>query len=189
MLSDITYRVRLSRRESVEKATLISRTILSGGMLYARIISLVFYRYCFESVDVDAMTPPYWFIMGAMAISALAGCSITEASATSSMPNQFVPFLKGGTLLCWATATWWIPLLIAFGVWRHEYHKVSFGYDLRYWSMVFPLGMYCVATHAASRCFGIGFLDRASIAFLYVTLLTWSITSIGMVRAGAKAMK
>lgn len=157
---------------------------LGGGMLYAWIISLVFYRYCFVPVDVDSMTPPYWINMGAMAISTFAGCSLIEASASSPMLVQFVPFLRGGTLLCWATATWWIPLLVAFGVWRHAYHKVSFGYDLRYWSMVFPLGMYSVATHAASQSFGIGCLDRVSVMFLYVALATWLVTTVGLVRAG-----
>ncbi|WP_197356803.1 tellurite resistance/C4-dicarboxylate transporter family protein [Aureliella helgolandensis] len=153
---------------------------LAAGMLYVWIIVFVFYRYCFEPVDVDSMTPPYWINMGAMAISTLAGCSLMEASASSDAMLQFVPFLKGGALLCWATATWWIPLLIAFGIWRHAGNRVPFKYDLSYWSMVFPLGMYCVATHAASQCFELRFLEPVSSVFMYVALAAWTMTGVGM---------
>ncbi|QDT05032.1 putative membrane protein/MT1776 [Rubripirellula lacrimiformis] len=160
---------------------------LGGGMLYAWIISLVFYRYCFEPVDVDSMTPPYWINMGAMAISTFAGCSIIEAVGSSSRLGQFLPFVRGGTLLCWATATWWIPLLVAFGVWRHAYHKVSLAYDLRYYSIVFPLGMYSVATQAAIHCFGIDFLAPIGTAFLYIALAAWTITTIGLTKTRWKS--
>lgn len=45
------------------------------------------------------------------------------------------------SLLLWAWATWWIPLLVIFGVWRHLVHCQPLRYHPMYWSLVFPLGM------------------------------------------------
>jgi tellurite resistance protein TehA-like permease len=155
---------------------------LGGGMLYAWIISLIFYRYCFEPVDRDSMSPPYWINMGAMAISALAGATLLNAAQESSLLYQFLGFIRGTTLLCWATATWWIPLLVALGVWRHAYQRAALNYDLRYWSMVFPLGMYSVCTHAIVQSFDLQFLNPIAIAFAVIAIFTWTATTLGMLR-------
>src|SRR5690606_16151388 len=37
---------------------------LGGGMLYIWIISLIFYRYTFFTLDPAHLTPPYWINMG-----------------------------------------------------------------------------------------------------------------------------
>ena len=49
-------------------------------------------------------------------------------------------------MLAWATATFWFPLMIAIGVWRHLIHRVPLRYHPSYWALVFPLGMYGAAT-------------------------------------------
>lgn len=76
-----------------------------GGMLYTWIISLTFNRYCFEPVDRDSMSPPDWINMGAMGISALAGATLLDAAEESTLLYQFLPFIKGTTLLRWVVAT------------------------------------------------------------------------------------
>jgi tellurite resistance protein TehA-like permease len=60
------------------------------------------------------------------------------------------PFVNGTTLILWAWATWWIPLLAFFGVWRHLVRRSPLTYAPLYWSLVFPLGMYAVATYRLS---------------------------------------
>ena len=47
-------------------------------------------------------------------------------------------------MLAWATATFWFPLMIAIGVWRHVVSRVPLRYHPSYWALVFPLGMYGV---------------------------------------------
>src|SRR5690606_28129507 len=92
---------------------------LGGGMLYIWIISLIFYRYVFFKLSPADLSPPYWINMGAMAISTLAGTALIAGADESNLLQQILPFLKGFTLFFWATATWWIPMLVILGIWRH----------------------------------------------------------------------
>jgi tellurite resistance protein TehA-like permease len=162
---------------------------LGGGMLYIWIIALIFYRYTFLPLDPRQLAPPYWINMGAMAISTLAGTVLISQAAESPLLTQLAPFLKGLTLLFWATATWWIPLLVSLGVWRHIVRRVPVMYDVVYWSMVFPLGMYAVCTHRLTGAVEAAFLDFIPRYVVYVALAAWALTAFGLVRHVLKALK
>ncbi|HZU37381.1 MAG TPA: tellurite resistance/C4-dicarboxylate transporter family protein, partial [Gemmataceae bacterium] len=82
---------------------------LVGSMLYIWLIALIFHRILFLPLPPSDLTPPYWINMGAMAISTLAGVRLVEEASRMPLLTELVPFLKGMTLLFWATATWWIP--------------------------------------------------------------------------------
>jgi hypothetical protein len=88
---------------------------LGGGMLYLWIIALIFYRYTFFTMSPSDLAPPYWINMGAAAISTLAGTLLVAAAPHSPVLEQVLPFVRGLTLLWWATATWWIPMLLILG--------------------------------------------------------------------------
>lgn len=92
---------------------------LWGGMLYIWMMSLIFYRYTFFRFSPSDLAPPYWINMGAMAISTLAGSLLIVNSAEAPFLNSILPFMKGFTVFYWATGTWWIPMLLILGVWRH----------------------------------------------------------------------
>ena len=64
----------------------------------------------------------------------------------SARIDRLAPFLEGMVTLAWATATFWFPLMIAIGVWRHIVRRVPLRYHPSYWALVFPLGMYGAAT-------------------------------------------
>jgi tellurite resistance protein TehA-like permease len=153
---------------------------LGGGMLYIWIIALIFYRYTFFPLDPGQLAPPYWINMGAMAISALAGTILVSRAAESPLLVELLPFLKGLTLLFWATATWWIPLLLVLGVWRHIVRKVPLTYDVVYWSAVFPLGMYTVCTHRMVETINIPFLEIVPRYFVFIALAAWALTFLGL---------
>ena len=154
---------------------------LCGGMLYIWMISLIFYRYMFFRFSPSDLMPPYWINMGAVAISTLAGTALIAVSGDSPLMGSIRPFVKGFTMLYWATATWWIPMLLVLGIWRHAVRRVVFTYDALYWGLVFPLGMYSVCTHRLVETFNLPFLAWISRGFAVVAIIAWIFTFSGLV--------
>jgi tellurite resistance protein TehA-like permease len=155
---------------------------LCGGMLYIWMISLIFYRYTFFRFSPSDLMPPYWVNMGAMAISALAGTMLIVNVPRSALLGQMRPFLLGFTVLFWATATWWIPMLVILAVWRHVYRRFEMTYDPLYWGAVFPLGMYSVSTLRLAQVMDLPFLLFLPRAFVFVALAGWGATFVGLLR-------
>ena len=154
---------------------------LGGGMLYIWIISLIFYRYTFFAMSPSDLAPPYWINMGAVAISTLAGTLLVSAAPLSPLVDELLPFIKGLTLLFWATATWWIPMLVILGAWRHLYRRFPLRYDPLYWGAVFPLGMYTVCTFRVANMIDEPSLLVVPRVFLWVALAAWTLTFAGLV--------
>jgi tellurite resistance protein TehA-like permease len=147
---------------------------------------MIFYRYTFFPLDPRQLAPPYWINMGAMAISALAGTIFAQNSTASPILTSIEPFVLGLTLLFWATATWWIPLLIALGIWRHLIRRVPLGYDVVYWSAVFPLGMYTACTHRLARTVDQPFLEVIPQYLFWVAFAAWIMTLVGLLHHQAR---
>jgi len=160
---------------------------LWGGMLYLMVMALIFYRCMFLPLAPGDLSPPYWITMGAMAISTLAGALLVQNAPHSPLLQALRPFLMGVTLLYWAAGSWWIPLLLVLGVWRHGFQHLPIRYDPQYWAMVFPLGMYAAATWQMSEALGLGFLHGLPQAAWWVALLAWALAFAGMLRRLARA--
>lgn len=155
---------------------------LWGGMLYIWMMSLIFYRYTFFRFAPGDLSPPYWINMGAMAISTLAGALLIQNAPHAPFLAQLLPFVKGFTLLYWATGTWWIPMLLVLGIWRHVYRRFPLHYDPLYWGAVFPLGMYAASTWQMDKAMEFGFLRSLPQVFWWVALAAWALAFVGMLR-------
>jgi tellurite resistance protein TehA-like permease len=155
---------------------------LAGGMLYIMLITLILYRFSFRPIGGANLTPPYWINMGAVAITTLAGAGLILNAERWPFLDELLPFLKGFTLFFWATATWWIPLLLVLGFWRHGVQRVPLSYEPQFWSIVFPLGMYTTCTLQLLRALELPFLMILPRVFVFFALGTWLLVFIGMVR-------
>ncbi len=161
---------------------------LWGGMQYIWMISLIFYRYTFFKFSPGDLSPPYWISMGAMAISTLAGSLLIMNTPHAPFLLSTLAFLKGFSIFYWATGTWWIPMLIILACWRHFYKKFPLTYDPLYWGAVFPLGMYTVSTYMMAKAMDLEFLLPLPKYFVYIALIAWGATFIGLVHKSAKSL-
>jgi len=174
-----------SMLESVALVALVLYLIGSG--FYIVLFTLVFYRMTFFAFQPASVTPPYWINMGAVAITTLAGALLLQLGPSWSFLAEIRPFLLGFTFFFWATATWWIPLLVALGVWRHTVGGIALphrpdGYGPRYWAMVFPLGMYTASTFRLASEARIEMLHVVPRTFASVAFGAWVVVSLGLVR-------
>jgi tellurite resistance protein TehA-like permease len=166
---------------SAEHALLFCLCVwLGGGMLYIWIISLIFYRYTFFVLSPSDLTPPYWINMGAAAISTLAGTMLVAAAGASPVLRDLLPFVRGFTLLWWATATWWIPMLLILGVWRHVYRRFPLRYDPLYWGAVFPIGMYTACSVRLATAVDAPYLLAIPRVSVWFAMLAWAAAAYGL---------
>jgi tellurite resistance protein TehA-like permease len=155
---------------------------LLGMLLYIVIVTLVFFRFTFVELSVDATVPPYWISMGAVAITVLAGSNLLLVQEASDVTRELAPFVSGIVVLSWATATFWIPLMLMLGVWRHVVRRVPLRYDPQYWALVFPLGMYAVATFRMNDALDLSFLEIVPDVAFGIALGAWALVFTGLTR-------
>ncbi len=154
-----------------------------GLALYGIFIALFANRIFFHDVEPDDITPLLWVVMGAAAIATNAGSTLILASANLAFLQAMRPLIDGVTLVMWAWATWWIPLLVLFGIWKHGVRRVPLRYTPMLWSLVFPLGMYGVASLRLSLAAELPTLKTISAAMSWIALAAWLATALGLVFA------
>src|SRR5262249_36896953 len=87
-----------------------------GLALYGIFVTLFAHRVFFFDVEPDDISPLLWVVMGAAAISTNAGSTLILTESAIPFLHSMRPFIDGVTLIMWAWATWWIPLLLLFGL-------------------------------------------------------------------------
>ncbi|MFD5650566.1 tellurite resistance/C4-dicarboxylate transporter family protein [Streptomyces sp. NPDC127039] len=157
-----------------------------GLLQYLLVAALALARLVLEPAEPKELTPPYWVFMGAAAISVLAGASLLRLpSADALLPGAFV---LGISAVAWSFCTWLIPLLLALGVWRHVLHRVPLRYETSLWSVVFPVGMYGVASRELGEAAGWGWMTAAGAGEAWVALAVWAAVFAGMLAAPVTAL-
>jgi tellurite resistance protein TehA-like permease len=127
--------------------------------------------------------------MGAAAIATNAGSTLIVTPPGLPFLESMHAFVDGTTLILWAWATWWIPLLVIFGVWRYIVWHEPLVYHPMYWSLVFPLGMYTLATYRLSLAADFTPLQTVSRVMIWVAFAAWAISLYGLLRSGGRSLR
>ncbi|WP_255950636.1 tellurite resistance/C4-dicarboxylate transporter family protein [Streptomyces odontomachi] len=154
-----------------------------GVVLYLMLVGLVTIRLLDDPVTPHALSPTYWVYMGATAISVLAAAGILALPASLPVIAQTRHVVSGLAFLLWAFGTWWIPLLLSFGVRRHLVEREPVGYEPTLWSMVFPLGMYGAASASYGRVTGLDFMVDIARVEIWIGFAAWVAVAITMGRS------
>ena len=170
---------RFGSAENLELVTVYSLWGI-GIVLYAIFITLFTQRIFFLRLEPSELSPLFWVVMGAAAISTNAGSTLIANPPSLPFLQAMRPFVDGTTLILWAWGTWWIPLLVILGVWRHLVRRVPVRYDPAYWNLVFPLGMYAVATYRLSLAADYTPLQAVSRTMIWVAFTAWLVTFAGL---------
>jgi tellurite resistance protein TehA-like permease len=171
----------LTRTDNDTLAFVAVAAFMLGVVLYLIVMTMVFLRWTFQPLDPTEADPPAWIAAGAVAITVLAGSNLLLAADQGSPRLAgLVPALEGLVVMAWATATFWFPLMIAIGVWRHLLRRVPLRYHPSYWSMVFPLGMYGAATFRMRQAIDLAALEWLPQVELAVALTAWTVTFVGL---------
>jgi tellurite resistance protein TehA-like permease len=146
-----------------------------GIMLYLVLIVVILLRLLLVELTPGEMGPAYWIAMGATAISvrAAAGILVIQNQPGDTLVRQMRPLLVDLSVVLWAFGTWWIPLLVLLGIWRHVLRRYPLSFEPRLWSVVFPLGMYTVASVSLGRAANLGFLVTVARGWLWVGVVAW----------------
>jgi tellurite resistance protein TehA-like permease len=160
-----------------------------GLGLYGIYVALLCQRMFFCDVKPADVTPPLWIVMGAAAISANAGSALAADGAMTPFLRSMQPFVDGVTLGMWAWASWWIPLLILLGVWKHGIRRVPIAYTPMLWSIVFPVGMYGVASFRLSHVAGVPALEWWSWAIAWIALGAWGAAATALLIAWCRGLR
>ena len=152
-----------------------------GAALYVCTGVMVAIRLLNYDVSPVEVGQPYWVSMGATAITVLAGARIV-AMADAPMVDATRGLVAGVSVLFWGFGTWLWPLLIAAGIWRHLVHKVPLTYEAPMWSMVFPLGMYAVASINLGLADRLPVVEEVGRIEIWLAVVVWAAVFVGMLR-------
>lgn len=154
-----------------------------GCFLYAGVALLVAARLMLYPLGPEDAVPAYWIAMGATAISVLAGARIImlgDSAAPIVLATR--QLAAGASVTFWVFGTWLVPVLVAMGCWRHLVHKLPLRYDPTLWSVVFPLGMYSVASHflGSAEVDDLPIVEWIAGIEVWIALVAWAAVFVWM---------
>jgi tellurite resistance protein TehA-like permease len=79
-----------------------------GLLLYLLLVTLILLRWLTVAMTPAALGPPYWILMGATAITVLAGARILGLPTAIPVVRATAGFTDGFSFTLWSFGTWWI---------------------------------------------------------------------------------
>lgn len=144
-----------------------------GVILYITLASLIVLHLFRMKSEPSRIGPSYWIFMGATAITVLAGSRILVLPKGVPILEESESFISGLTLTLWAFGLWWVPMLLIFGVWRHGINRWPTSFEGGFWSIVFPLGMFAVASMHFGLEIHLPIVVLLGEVFAIVSVMVW----------------
>ena len=157
-----------------------------GLVIYLVLVTLIFLRWLTIPMKAGVLGPPYWILMGATAISVLAGGRFLALPSALPVRQVLSGTVAGFSFVLWSFGTWWVPMLVILGLWRHLRQRWPLSYETSLWSMVFPLGMYAVATLTFGKVEHLTFMAPISRVAIWTAVFAWTAVAAGMAAAAAR---
>lgn len=181
----------------------------AGFVFYLITITLVVYRLFAVGLEPREWTGPYWIMMGAVAITTLAGASIVSSLAALPGWDAVATGILAITVLAWSIGTMWIPFQLVLDVWKFRslnvgstvpawitafpWLRLGFGEEYHFyeppaWGRTFPMGMYTACTLALAKIAPFGALAVIPHVWGWFALAVWALTFVGMARATVRGI-
>jgi len=145
---------------------------IAGGLAYVVIGAVLAHRAAQPRFGLADVSPDWWIVMGAPAIWCVAAVTITGAHRGTA----------GGAVaaVAWGLATTMLIVIAAADAMRSRRFGLRFTPER--WTMVFPLGMYSVASWMLGRSLDAGWLSELGRLWLAVALAAWAAVALGELR-------
>ncbi|GAN34323.1 MAG: hypothetical protein DYG83_04565 [Candidatus Brocadia sp. AMX2] len=150
-----------------------------GASLYLVFMALIILRLMFYRFDSNTVLSPYWMNAGAAAITAITGVMLHRHIQLTGGPFvDFLPFLKGISLLFWSFGLWWMPFLIILAMRKLICSDEGLTFTVGYWEIAFALGLYADGTQQMVGLFDGQYLVIISMCFSIACMALWCFSSI-----------
>lgn len=160
---------------------------LLGAALYLSVSALVALRLQVAGLGQNEPTAPYWVAMGGAAITALAAAQLTRAGAGPATIGRAT--LAALALAFWLLAGCLIPVVAGRSCWRHIRGSVPLRYRADLWMVVFPAGMYSVASFQLGAVARSPLIRYIGVAAVWPATAAWALTFAAMALSLASGLR
>lgn len=157
-------------------------------LLYLLVVALVVRRLASRPFTPAEVTPDSWVLMGALAISALAGDHVQAGVAALGAPAGAAAAAHGLTVGAQVAAMAWIVPLLGAQVWTAGRIPGFLAYQGSWWAAVFPLGMFSAASAATARTWPLPPLTTVSLVLFWDALGLWVAVAVGLLHRSARRL-
>jgi tellurite resistance protein TehA-like permease len=156
---------------------------------YPPLAGLVVGRLRAARARLGVLTPDSWILSGALSIATLAASRLAAVASGGPVAARARPWLTGLAVAAWVPASGLYLVLAAASAWRAARLPATRRYQLGWWAMVFPLGMYAVATDDLGQTTGSGVLLALATVAFWVALAAWLAVAAAVARHGPPALR
>ena len=146
------------------------------------ILTILFLRLALHQLPTKELAISSWLALGPIGTGALALLVLgqqAEAVLGSIGLAQLGQFLQqagiGGSLILIGFGVWWLGIA-ALTTWHHA--KQDLPFNLGWWGLTFPLGVFSLAILALAQQLNIAFIYGMGYALAGVLMLLWAVVAV-----------